>query len=93
MKTLAIASVLAVGLLFAGSASADTQIYSSKTTQNVSVASSSGGTFDGTYLSSKGGSGLSGPTVAEAGKTDPRVACSHRSQMSPEACTAHCPMA
>jgi hypothetical protein len=91
MKALALSSVLAVGLLFAGSALADPQAYSSKTTQNVSSAPSSGGAFDGTYLNSKGGSGLSGPTQEQAGKTDPRVACSHRSQMSPEACASHCP--
>ncbi len=94
MKALALSSVLAVGLFFAGFPAANAQVYNSKTTQNVSIASSSSGdAFDGTYLSSKGGSGLSGPTVAQAGKTDPRVACSHRSQMSPEACASHCPAA
>ena len=87
MKALVLSSVIAVGLLFAGSALADTSVYNSKTTQNVSPASS-GSAFDGAYLSSKGGSGLSGPT--NGGITDKRVACSHRSQMSPEACAAHC---
>jgi hypothetical protein len=93
MKATALSTVLAVGLLFAGSAMADTQAYNSKTSQNVSIASTSGGAFDGTYLSSKGGSGLPGPTVAQAGKTAPQVACSHRSQMSPESCAMHCPSA
>ncbi len=48
---------------------ADNQAYNSKNlTQNVTYAPSTGGTFDGTYLSSKGGSGLAGPTQAQAGK-------------------------
>ncbi len=91
MKALVLSSVLAIGLAFAGSVLADNQVYNSKTTQNVSFASSTGGAFDGTYLSSKGGSGLTGPTQAQAGKTAPQVACSHRSQMSPETCANHCP--
>jgi hypothetical protein len=93
MKALALSSVIAVGLLFAGSAMADTQIYNSKSTQNASFAPASGGSFDGIYLSSKGGSQLDGPTVAQAGKTDRRVACSRRSQMSPETCARHCSVA
>jgi hypothetical protein len=93
MKALALSSVLAVGLLFAGSALADTPVYNSKTSQNVTFAPSTGGSFDGTYLSSKSGSGISGPTQAQAGKTDKRVACSRRSQMSPETCAAHCGLA
>jgi hypothetical protein len=91
MKALALSSVVAVGLFFAGSALADTAVYSSKTSQNVTFAPSSGGAFDGTYLSSKSGSGLSGPS--NGGITDKRVACSHRSQMSPEACAMHCSLA
>ena len=91
MKALALSSVIAVGLFFAGLAMANNQVYNSKITQNVSIASSSGGAFDGTYLSSKGGSGLTGPTQAQAGRTAPSVACSHRSQMSPETCANHCP--
>jgi hypothetical protein len=91
MKTLLLTSALAIGLTFTGSAKADASVYNSKTTQNVSFAPSSGGAFEGTYLSSKGGSGLSGPTQAQAGKTAPQVACSHRSQMSPETCANHCP--
>ena len=93
MKALALSSVIAVGLLFAGPALADTSVYSSKTSQNVTSASSSGGPFDGTYLSSKGGSGISGPTQAQAGKTDRQVACSRRSQMAPETCAMHCGVA
>jgi hypothetical protein len=91
MKALVLSSALAIGLAFAGSAMADNQVYNSKTTQNVSIASSTGGAFDGTYLSSKDGSGLTGPTQAQAGKTAPQVACSHRSQMSPATCAMHCP--
>jgi uncharacterized protein with FMN-binding domain len=91
MKALVLSSVLAIGLTFAGSAFADDQAYNSKTTQNVSMASSTGGAFDGTYLNSKGGSGLTGPTQTQAGVTAPELACSHRSQMSPETCTSHCP--
>ncbi len=93
MKALVLSSVLAIGLAFAGSAMADNQAYNSKTTQNVTYAPSTGGTFDGTYLSSKGGSGLTGPTQAQAGETPPQVACSHRSQMPPSACAMHCPNA
>ncbi len=93
MKALVLSSIIAVGLLGAGSALADTQIYNSKTSQNVSFARASGGAFDGTYLSSKGGSLLDGPTVAQAGKTDKRVACSRRAQMSPETCALHCSLA
>lgn len=91
MKALALFSVIAAGLLFAGSALADTPVYNSKTSQNVTFAPSSGGSFDGTYLSSKSGSGLSGP--GNGGITDKRVACSHRSQMTPEACAMHCGLA
>jgi hypothetical protein len=91
MKALILSSVFATGLLFAGSAMADNQVYNSKTTQNTSFASSSGGAFDGTYLSSKGGSGLAG--VSNGGITDKRVACSRRSQMSPETCAIHCGLA
>jgi hypothetical protein len=91
MKALALSSVIAVGLLFAGSALADTQVYNSKTSQNVSFAPASGGAFDGSYISSKGGSGLSGPR--NGGLTDKRVACSRRSQMTPENCAIHCGLA
>lgn len=93
MKALALSSILAIGMFLTAPAMANAQAYNSKTTQNVSIASSAGGSFDGTYLSSKGGSGLSGPTVAQAGKTAPQVACSHRSQMSPATCANHCPSA
>jgi hypothetical protein len=93
MKALALSSVIAAGLLFAGSALADTAVYNSKATQNVSFAPASGKAFDGTYISSKGGSQLNGPTVAQGGKTDRRVACSRRSQMSPEECSRHCGLA
>jgi hypothetical protein len=93
MKALALSTVIAVGLLCAGSALADTAVYSSKTTQNVSFAPSSGGPFDGTYISSKSGSQLLGPTVAQAGKTDKRVACSRRAQMTPADCARHCSLA
>jgi hypothetical protein len=91
MKALVLYSVLAIGLTFAGSAMADDQVYNSKTSQNVSLAPATGGSFDGTYLSSKGGSGLSG--VTNGGITDKRVACSRRSQMSPETCAIHCGLA
>jgi len=91
MKALVLFSIITVGIIPAGLAKADTQVYNSKTSQNVSIASSSGGSFDGTYLSSKAGSGISGPTQAQIGKTAPQVACSHRSQMSPETCASHCP--
>jgi len=91
MKALVLSSVIAVGLLFAGSAWADTSVYNSKTTQNVSFAPATGGAFDGIYLGSKGGSQLNGPTVAQAGKTDKRVACSK--PMTPEACAIHCGLA
>ena len=91
MKALVLSSVLAIGLAFAGSAMADNQVYNSKTSQNVSLAPSTGGTFDGTYLSSKSGSGLTGPV--NGGITDKRVACSHRPQMSPETCAIHCGLA
>jgi hypothetical protein len=93
MKTLILSSALAVGLIFTATAKADPSVYNSKTTQNVSFASATGGAFDGTYLSSKAGSGLSGPTQAQAGKTAPQVACSRRAQMSPDTCARHCPMA
>jgi hypothetical protein len=88
MKTLVLSSVIAVGLLFAGSAMANAQVYNSKTTQNVSSAPASGGTFDGASLSSKAGSSLSGPTIAQAGKTDKRVACSK--PMDSATCAIHC---
>jgi uncharacterized protein with FMN-binding domain len=91
MKALALSSILAIGMFIAAPAMANAQAYNSKTTQNVSLASSSDRAFDGTYLSSKGGSGMSGPTQAQAGKTAPQVACSHRSQMSPATCAQHCP--
>ena len=70
---------------------ADTAVYNSKTTQNVSFAPASGGAFDGTYISSKGGSGLSGPR--NGGLTDKQVACSRRSQMTPADCARHCGVA
>jgi hypothetical protein len=63
---------------------ADAQVYNSKTTQNTSFASSSGGAFDGTYLSSKGGSGLAG--VSNGGITSKAVACSK--PMNPATCIA-----
>ncbi len=91
MKALVLSSVLALGLAFAGSTMADAQAYNSKTTQNVSYAPPTGGAFDGTYLGSKGGSGLVGPTQAQAGKTAPQVACSHRAQMPASVCANHCP--
>ena len=92
MKALALSSVIAVGLLCAGSALADTPVYNSKTTQNVSFAPASGGTFDGSYIGTKGGgSYLIGPTVAQAGKTDKRVACSK--PMDPATCARHCSLA
>lgn len=93
MKALVLSSLLAVGLVFAGAAKADTQVYNSKTSQNVAIARTSGGSFDGTYLSSKGGSLASGPSVAYAGKTAPQVACSRRAQMTPETCARHCSVA
>ncbi len=67
MKTLILSSALVLGLIFTGSAQADTAVYNSKTTQNVSFAASSsrGGAFDGSYLSSKAGSGLVGPSQEE----------------------------
>jgi hypothetical protein len=91
MKALALSSVVAVGLLFAGSAMADNAVYNSKTSQNVSFAPATGGSFDGTYLSSKGGSGLSGPI--NGGITAKQVACSRRSQMTPTDCARHCSVA
>ncbi len=90
MKTLILASALVVGLAFTGPVKADTSAYNSKTTQNVSLAPSSGGAFDGTYLSSKAGSGLAGPTQEQAGKTDHRALCSHRDEMAPDICAHHC---
>ncbi len=62
MKTLIVTSALAIGLILTGSAQANASIYNSKTTQNVSHAPASGGAFSGTYLSSKAGSGLVGPS-------------------------------
>ena len=91
MKALALSSVIAVGLLFAGSALADSSVYNSKTSQNISSAPASGGTFDSTYLSSKDGSQLNGPTVAQSGKTDKRVACSK--PMDSATCAIHCGLA
>ena len=91
MKALALSSVIAAGLLFAGSALADTQVYSSKTTQNISSERASGGTFDGTHLSSKGSSQLRGPTVAQSGKTNKSVACSK--PMDSDTCAIHCGLA
>jgi hypothetical protein len=93
MKTLVLSSVLAVGLLFAGSAMADTSVYNSKTTQAVSPAAttSNGGVFDGAALSSKGGSLLNGPSVAQAGSTSRTVACSR--PMSADTCARHCGLA
>ena len=89
MKALALSSVIAVGLLCAGSALADNAVYNSKTTQNVSFAPASGGPFDGSYIGSKGGgSYLIGPTVAQSGKTDKRVACSK--PMDAATCAIHC---
>ncbi len=60
-------------LIFTGSAQAGTAVYNSKTTQNASLAASPyrGGGFDGSYLSSKAGSGLVGPSQEEvAGSFD-----------------------
>jgi hypothetical protein len=91
MKTLVLSSVIAVGLLFAGSAMADTSAYNSKITQNISSAPASGSAFDGTYLSSKAGVGNSGPTVAQAGTTSRVVACSR--PMSADTCARHCGLA
>ena len=90
MKILALSSVLAVGLLFAGSAMADTSVYNSKTSQTVSSvsAASNGGIFDSTGISSKSGSALLGPTVAQAGSTSRTVACSR--PMSADTCARHC---
>jgi len=91
MKTLALSSVIAVGLLLAAPAFAGTPAYNSKTTQTVSLAPASGGAFDGTYISSKGGSQLNGPTVAQAGKTSRTVACSR--PMDKATCAIHCGLA
>jgi len=70
---------------------ADTSVYNSKNTQTISSAPASGGEFDGTYLSSKNGALLYGPTVAQAGKTSRSVACSR--PMDPAVCARHCSMA
>ena len=78
-------------MLFAGSVSASAQVYNSKTTQSVSLAPASGGSFDGIYLSSKGGSQLNGPTLADSGKTDKRVACTK--PMDADTCARHCGLA
>jgi hypothetical protein len=91
MKALALSSVIAVGLFFAGSALADSSTYNSKTTQNVSFAPASGGAFEGSYLSSKSGSRLNGPTVVQAGKTSRTVACSR--PMDAATCAIHCGVA
>ena len=89
MKALVLSSLLAVGLVFTSAAKADNQVYNSKTSQNVSFARSSGGAFDGTYLSSKGGSGLTG--TSNGGITDKRVACSK--PMDSTTCSIHCGLA
>ena len=91
MKTLVLSSVIAAGLFFAGSVMANAQVYNSKTSQNISYAPVTGGVFDGTYLSSKGGSILAGPTQSEAGKTSPTVACSR--PMDAATCARHCSLA
>jgi hypothetical protein len=65
MKTLILSSALALGLIFTESVQAGTVVYNSKTTQNISSAPASGGAFDGTYLSSKAGSHLVGPSQEE----------------------------
>jgi hypothetical protein len=91
MKTIVLSSVIAVGLLFAGSALADSSVYNSKTSQNVSSAPASGGVFDGASLSSKGGSQLNGPTVAQAGKTSRTLVCSR--PMDAATCARHCGLA
>jgi hypothetical protein len=93
MKTLALSSVIAVGLLFAGSAMADTSAYNSKTSQILSSVSapSNGGIFDSSSLNSKGGSNLAGPSVAQAGKTSRTVACSR--PMDAATCARHCGLA
>jgi len=91
MKALLLSSVIAIGLLSAGTALADTSVYNSKTSQNISSAPLSGGAFDGIYLSSKNGSDLLGPTQAQAGKTSPAVACS--SPMDTATCDRHCSVA
>ena len=91
MKTLVLSSVIAVGLLLAAPAFAGTPAYNSKTTQTVSLASASGGAFEGIYLSSKAGSQLNGPTVAEAGNTSRTVACSR--PMDAATCALHCGIA
>jgi hypothetical protein len=91
MKALVLSSIVAVGLLLAGPAFADAPAYSSKTTQNVSNAPATGGAFEGTYLSSKGGSGLSGPS--NGGITDKRALCSRHDQMNSATCSLHCGLA
>ena len=93
MKTLVLSSVIAAGLLFAGSAMADTSAYNSKTTQTVSSISapSNGGIFDASGLNSKNGSYLTGPSVAQAGKTSRTVACSR--PMDKATCAIHCGLA
>ncbi len=90
MKTLIPCSVLVLGLAFAGSAQANTLAYNSKTTQNVAAVSSTGEAFTVTNQNSKAGSGLVGPTQEQAGKTNLRMVCSHRDEMSPETCGRHC---
>ena len=91
MKALALSSIIAIGLVFASSAMADTSVYNSKTSQNISFAPASGCVFDGTYLNSKSGSALAGPTQAEAGKTSRTVACSR--PMDTATCLRHCGLA
>ena len=91
MKALVLSSVIAAGLFFAGSALADNQVYNSKTSQNISSAPATGGVFDGTYLNSKGGSILAGPTQVQAGKTSPTIACSR--PMDAATCARHCSVA
>lgn len=91
MKTLVLSSLIAVGFLFTVPAFAGTTAYNSKTTQTVSLAPASGAAFDGIYLSSKSGSQLNGPTVAQAGKTSRTVACSR--PMDTATCAIHCGVA
>ena len=91
MKTLVLSSVIAVGMLFAGSVMANAKAYNSKTSQNISSAPVTGSAFDGTYLSSKGGSILAGPTQAQAGNTSRSVACSR--PMDAATCERHCGLA
>lgn len=91
MKSLVLSSVLAAGILLAVPAFAGTPAYNSKTAQTVLIAPASGGAFDGTYISSKNGSQLKGPAVADAGKTSRTVACSR--PMDAATCAIHCGVA